>query len=74
MANPPRSRNQFLSPPSMPEQELLGIDQHPAQVFDGEPQVLAGFQVLGGGGKLGGGRLAAQGYGKKTCADTRLGA
>jgi len=44
----------------MPEQELLGVDQHPAQVFHRGPEVLAGFQVLGGGGELGGGGLAGK--------------
>jgi len=45
----------------MPEQELLGIDQHPARIFDGGPQIGAGLEVLGRGGELGGGGSAAEG-------------
>ncbi len=45
----------------MAEQELLGIDQDPAQVFDGGPQVFAGLEVPGRGGELGVGGSAAKG-------------
>jgi hypothetical protein len=44
----------------MPEQELLGVDQDPAQVLDGLAAV-GGGQVLDGGGQLGRVRLAGQG-------------
>ena len=47
---------------SMPEQEFLGVDQHPAQVFDGLAEVLGGVQVLDGGGELG--RPWARGRGR----------
>ena len=45
----------------MPEQELLGIDQHPAEIFDGGPEIGVGLEVLGRGGELGGGGSAAEG-------------
>src|SRR5208283_146416 len=46
---------------SMPEQELLGIDQHPAEIFGGGPEIGAGLEVLGRGGELDGGGSAAEG-------------
>ncbi len=30
----------------MPEQELLGIDQNPAEIFHGGPEIGAGLEVL----------------------------
>ncbi len=45
----------------MPEQELLGIDQNPAEIFHGGPEIGAGLEMLGRGGELGGGGSAAEG-------------
>ena len=45
----------------MPEQELLGVDQHPAQVLDGLAAVLGGVEVLDGRVQLGGVGLAGEG-------------
>src|SRR5947209_2787693 len=46
---------------SVPEEELLGVDQDPAEVFDGLAAVGGGGQVLDGGGRLGGVGVPGQG-------------
>ena len=48
---PGRATVESATPGSMPEEELLGVDQHPAQVFDGRSQVLGGFQMPDCGGE-----------------------
>ena len=46
---------------SMAEQEFLGVDQHPAEVLDGLPEVFRRREVLGGRRQLGRARVAAEG-------------
>ena len=45
----------------MPEQEFLGVDQHPAQVLDGLPEIFCRREVLGGRRQLGGAGVATEG-------------
>ena len=52
----PTNRNEL----SVPEQEFLGVDQHPAEVLDSLPQVLRGGKMPDGGLRLGLAGFAAE--------------
>src|SRR6516165_10699388 len=55
----------------MAEEELLGIDEHPAEVLGTLPKFFRRGEVLDGGGQLGGGRFAAQSHAVEFLRDLR---
>jgi hypothetical protein len=47
----------------MAEQEFLGVNEHPAKILDGLPEIFGRGQVLGGRRQLGRARIPAKGDG-----------